>query len=162
MIFFAILSTKRQKTFNDGGRQTTIKKVHTGGNGKKNCLQRSTDQKGTAEETFLHPDDLFSILSPILSYPILSYPFPFLSLPFLSFPFLSFPFPTRSSFPVPLPILSPVPFSVPFSVPFRLDLHSYPHPSGIFFDLIPALTPFCAPLIARRFEVNRFLQKNNF
>lgn len=146
MIFFAILSTKRQKTF---GRQTTIKKVHTGGNGKKNCLRRSTDQKGTAEETFLHLDDLFSILS-YLSYPILSYPI------------LSLPFPTRSSFPVPLPILSPVPFSVPFSVPFRLDLHSYPHPSGIFFDLIPVLTPFCAPLIARRFEVNRFLQKNNF
>lgn len=90
------------------------------------------------------------------TYPTLSYPI--LSFPFLSLPFFSLPFPTRSSFPVPLPILSPV----PFSVPFRLDLHSYPHPSGIFFDLIPVLTPFCAPLIARRFEVNRFLQKNNF
>lgn len=86
------------------------------------------------------------------SYP--TYP----TYPTLSYPILSFPFPTRSSFPVPLPILS----SAPFSVPFRLDLHSYPHPSGIFFDLISVLTPFCTPLIARRFEVNRFLQKNNF
>lgn len=109
---------------------------------QKNCLRRSTDQKGTAEKkTFLHPDDLFSILS-ILS--ILSYP--------------SYPFPTRSSFPAPLPILSPT----PFSVPFRLDLHSYPHPSGIFSDLIPVLAPFHSLSLPGDLKSIVFYKKNNF
>ena len=123
MIFFAILSTKRQKTFNDGGRQTTIKKVHTGGNGKKTVCGDQPIKKEPLKKPSCTQMTFFPSYPP---YPTL--PYPILSFPFLSFPFLSFPFPTRSSFPVPLPILS----SAPFPVPFRLDLHSYPHPSGIF------------------------------
>ena len=90
MIFFAILSTKRQKTFNDGGRQTTIKKVHTGGNGKKTVcgdqpIKKEPPKKPSCTQMTFFPS--------YPTYPTLSYPI--LSFPFLSSPFLSFPFPSR-------------------------------------------------------------------
>lgn len=142
MIFFAILSTKRQKTFNDGGRQTTIKKVHTGGNSKKTVCGDQPIKK----EPLKKPSCTQMTFFP--SYP--TYP------TLLSFPFLSLPDPFIVPGSTPYPVLSPVLGPVSPWSPFLSSSERH------FFDLIPVLAPFCTPLIARRFEVNRFLQKNNF
>ena len=97
---------------------------------------------------FFHP------ILPILHYPILSYPILSFPLPSFLFPSLPDPFivPGSTPYPVPSPVLGPV---SPWS-PFLSSSERH------FFDLIPVLTPFCTPLIARRFEVNRFFTKKQF
>ena len=140
MIFFAVLSIKRQKTFNDGGCQTTIKKSTHRRKRQKKLFAEINRSKRNRRRNLLAPRwPFFHPIHPI--HPIL----PILSLPA---PFIV---PGSTPYPVPSPVLGPV---SPWS--------PYPHPSGIFSDPIPVLAPFRPLSLPGDLKSIGFYKKNNF